>query len=149
MGMINDNKGLIAGTIASVYTWNPSYAAAGYAYDQSEAQVKQQEVDLTIQQREEEVQAKDQEIGRRKRILEILSYQNVGNAASGTGTTGSNRNLMMQSENVFQGDQIRATAMNRSRRSGQNSRASNQRYATRINQASLIGQTIYQDRKTG
>ena len=147
---VGANKGLIVGAAVSIYTANPSYAAAGYQYDQSAQQTKQQEIDLMITQDEESIAAKDQEISRRRRILEILALQNVGSAASGVAAfEGSNRNIMFQSEKYYQTDQLYASAMSKMRVSGQNTRMRNQRRATRINQASLIADTTYKGYKAG
>ncbi len=147
---VGANKGLIVGAVASYYSGNPSYATAGYQYDQSVQQTKEQEIDLKITQEEEAIAANDSEIQRRRRILEILALQNVGAAAGGVAAyEGSNRNLMIQSEKYFQGDQLYANAMTRMRIGGQNARMRNQRRATRINQVSLIGQTVYQGKKAG
>ncbi len=137
-----DNKYTIAGGVAAYFTGNAGFLTAGAAADASRHSAKAQQIQIQQQAKEEEISAKDQEIQRRKRIMSVLALQNVAGAASGTESfSGSNRNLINESRNIFQGDQLRAGAMNRLRQTGYSSRISNSQRNTKINTtSSLIGE---------
>lgn len=146
---VSANKGKIVGGIATYFTGNPAFLAAGASYDAGEQSQKQAEIDMQLQRDDERTAARDREISKRDKLLHILAMQEVGTAVSGTTMSGSNRNLLNQSFRNYEQDTLRENAMSSIRDRNHAVRVASSRRATKINQASSLINTVYTHRQTG